>query len=200
MRPAPPSRTRSAVQRMSALRADAMRNVRVFSAYCFMVRLPERPKRSKWAPWRGPAWKMPAGRSSGSRRWPPPIPSRERPGGSHERRVAYSCRAAPDSHRIPEHLRAVLAADGVRRAYGVNPPSLAPARPTSRAAMKKSADRPPALRGRGRLIRPESRRPRSRQAQTASYLSRVIVSRLIPSMRMRRVSPSRFGEWNSPTS
>ena len=41
--------------------------------------------------------------------------------------------------------------------------------------------------------------PSGRGAQTASYLSRVIVSRLIPSMRMRRVSPSRWGEWNSPT-
>ncbi len=30
----------------------------------------------------------------------------------HEKRVAYSCRAAPVSHRIPEHLPAVSAADG----------------------------------------------------------------------------------------
>ncbi len=36
--------------------------------------------------------------------------------------------------------------------------------------------------------------------QTASYLSRVMVSRSMPSMRTRRVSPSRLGEWNSPTS
>ncbi len=35
---------------------------------------------------------------------------------------------------------------------------------------------------------------------TASYLSRVMVSRSMPSMRTRRVSPSRLGEWNSPTS
>ena len=30
----------------------------------------------------------------------------------HEKRVAYSCWAAPVLHRIPEHLTAVLAADG----------------------------------------------------------------------------------------
>ena len=40
----------------------------------------------------------------------------------------------------------------------------------------------------------------SRRDYTASYLSRVMVSRSIPSMRTRRVSPSRLGEWNSPTS
>ena len=38
------------------------------------------------------------------------------------------------------------------------------------------------------------------QYYTASYLSRVMVSRSMPSIRTRRVSPSRLGEWNSPTS
>ena len=76
-----------------------------------MVRLLERPKRSKRTP-RGVAWEMtPAGRSSGSRRWPPFIPSRVCPSGLYERRVAHSCRAAPVSHRIPVHLPAVSAAD-----------------------------------------------------------------------------------------
>ena len=40
----------------------------------------------------------------------------------------------------------------------------------------------------------------SRRDYTASYLSRVMVSRSMPSIRTRRVSPSRLGEWNSPTS
>ncbi len=62
--------------------------------------------------------KMPAGRSSGSRRWPPFIPSQEGPGGSHEGRVAYSCWAAPVFHRIPEHLWAVLAVEMLHRSYG----------------------------------------------------------------------------------
>ncbi len=216
----------------------------------------------------GVAWEMPTGRYSGSRRWPLFIPSRGRPQWLHEKRVAYSCRAAPVSHRIPVHLPAVAAVDAAtapmaksltqrvrdaracgdavefgfsdqqdtthlpfredvtgQKAVAGRSPGFrillltAPSRrhppvvtaafvpghsggsaPDSHRLPGLSLRKPPCNTSEKTVLLEQSAHYKSGRYQTASYLSRVMVSRSMPSMRMRRVSPSRLGEWNSPTS